>query len=227
MIENCIGIISLPLGLGLNFTINDKQFQIPMATEEPSVIAAASSAAKLISKNNGFNCYYNNKPFMITQIHYENPFYLNKIESKKYLNNIKNIIKTNKKNIISHCNKNICNKMFLRGGGVKNIYIRTISIQFFILEIIVNTCESMGANLLSKISEELSKFLYNKNYIKIKPLMCILSNFSIYKTFTSEFKININDLKYKSIEGKEIAEKIIKSTEIAKFDIFRACTNNK
>ena len=57
--------------------------------------------------------------------------------------------------------------------------------------------------------------------------MCILSNFSIYKTFTSEFKININDLKYKSIEGKEIAEKIIKSTEIAKFDIFRACTNNK
>ena len=227
MIENCIGIISLPLGLGLNFTINDKKFQIPMATEEPSVIAAASSAAKLISKNNGFNCYYNNKPYMITQIHYENPFYLNEIESKKYLNNIKNTLKTNKKNIISHCNKNICNKMFLRGGGVKNISIRIISNQFFILEIIVNTCESMGANLLTKISEELSKFLYNKNIIKIKPLMCILSNFSIYKTFTSEFKIKTSDLKYNEIDGKKIAEKIIKSIEIAKFDVFRACTNNK
>jgi degradative hydroxymethylglutaryl-CoA reductase len=117
--------------------------------------------------------------------------------------------------------------MFSRGGGVKNIFVRVLSLQFFVLEIIVNTCESMGANLLSKISEELSKYLFNKNYIKIKPLMCILSNFSVYKKYTSEFKIKINDLNYKGIEGKEIAEKIIKSIEIAKLDVFRACTNNK
>ena len=49
MVENCIGKISIPLGLGLNFKINGKFYQIPMAIEEPSVIAAASSAAKFIA----------------------------------------------------------------------------------------------------------------------------------------------------------------------------------
>ncbi len=51
MIENCIGIISLPLGLGLNFKINGKSYSVPMAIEEPSVIAACSSIAKLISSS--------------------------------------------------------------------------------------------------------------------------------------------------------------------------------
>jgi hydroxymethylglutaryl-CoA synthase len=55
MVENCIGMISIPLGLGLNFLINGKEYTIPMATEEPSVIAAASSGAKFISeKGSGF-----------------------------------------------------------------------------------------------------------------------------------------------------------------------------
>ena len=58
MVENCIGKLSLPLGLGLNFVINGKERVIPMATEEPSVIAAASGAAKFIKENsiaNGFS----------------------------------------------------------------------------------------------------------------------------------------------------------------------------
>jgi len=64
MIENCIGKVSLPLGLGyqninysLNFLINGKKYSIPMAIEEPSVVAAASSAAKFIAENGGFTCY--------------------------------------------------------------------------------------------------------------------------------------------------------------------------
>lgn len=51
MVENCIGKVSLPLGLGLNFLINGKHLQIPMSVDEPSVIAAASSAAKFIAEN--------------------------------------------------------------------------------------------------------------------------------------------------------------------------------
>lgn len=57
MIENCIGILPLPLGLGLGFKINKKNYIIPMALEEPSVIAACSAIAKLIAeKGNGFEC---------------------------------------------------------------------------------------------------------------------------------------------------------------------------
>jgi degradative hydroxymethylglutaryl-CoA reductase len=57
MIENCIGKVSVPLGLGLNFLINGRKYSIPMAVEEPSIVAAASSAAKLIAENGGFTCY--------------------------------------------------------------------------------------------------------------------------------------------------------------------------
>lgn len=57
MIENCIGILPLPLGLGLGFKINGKNYQVPMAIEEPSVIAACSAIAKIISeKGSGFIC---------------------------------------------------------------------------------------------------------------------------------------------------------------------------
>jgi len=60
MIENCIGILSLPIGLGLNFIINGNSLQIPMCVEEPSIIAGASNAAKLISECGGFRSYSDN-----------------------------------------------------------------------------------------------------------------------------------------------------------------------
>lgn len=68
MIENCIGKIALPIGLGLNFLVNGNYYTIPMAIEEPSVIAAASSAAKTIADaGNGFEAF-STRPVMMGQI---------------------------------------------------------------------------------------------------------------------------------------------------------------
>ena len=69
LVENCIGVISLPIGLGLNFIINGQKYAIPMSTEEPSVIAAASFGAKIIGESGGFftNC---DQAYMIAQIIY-------------------------------------------------------------------------------------------------------------------------------------------------------------
>ncbi len=68
MIENCIGIMPLPLGLGIGFKINDKSYLVPMALEEPSVIAACSAIAKIIGdKGTGFICQ-STPPVMIAQI---------------------------------------------------------------------------------------------------------------------------------------------------------------
>lgn len=68
MVENCIGKLSLPLGLGLNFTINSKDYKVPMVIEEPSVIAAASGAAKFIrERGTGFSTF-STEPIMIGQI---------------------------------------------------------------------------------------------------------------------------------------------------------------
>jgi len=68
MVENCIGKINLPLGLGLNFKINGNCYIIPMAVEEPSVIAAASGGAKFISDNGGGFLAFSSKPVMIGQV---------------------------------------------------------------------------------------------------------------------------------------------------------------
>jgi hydroxymethylglutaryl-CoA reductase len=68
MIENCIGILPLPLGLGLGFKVNGRNYTVPMALEEPSVIAACSAIAKLIGeKGTGFSCQ-STPPVMIAQI---------------------------------------------------------------------------------------------------------------------------------------------------------------
>lgn len=220
MIENCIGVLSIPIGLGLNFKINGKEYSVPMATEEPSVIAAASAAAKLISDNDGFFCY-NDPPYMISQIHYE-------IENECLYDTIKENIIKQKENIITYANVNICPKMVQRGGGVTDVFCRKLNMCFYVVEFIVNVCDSMGANLLNQISEEMSKYLINNNIIiNSKPILRVLSNLSVYRKTTSEFKINVNKLTYKSIPGNEIADLIIKSLSIAKLDPFRASTHNK
>ena len=221
MVENCIGILSIPLGLGLYFKINSKEYSVPMSTEEPSVIAAVSGAAKLIGENDGFFCF-NDPPFMTTQIHYELP----KDKTFSY-EQIKSSVLSHKNQIISYGNINICPKMTQRGGGIVNIYTRQLKDNFFIIELIVNVCESMGANLLNQISEEMSKYLLSNNIIPFHPIMGVLSNLSIYRKTTSEFKINIKNLSYKNVSGEEIADRVIKAYKIALNDPFRASTHNK
>lgn len=114
MVENCIGVISMPIGLGLNFTINNKKYVVPMAVEEPSVIAAVSVTAKLISNNNGFFCYAD-PPIMISQIHITDTD--TDVTSK--------ILLENKDKFISVSN-NIIQNMVQRGGGVQDIHVRIL-----------------------------------------------------------------------------------------------------
>ena len=232
LIENCIGIISLPIGLGLNFIINGVKYVIPMSTEEPSVIAAASNGAKIIGENGGFysNC---DNAYMIAQIIYEYDFSKIKNEEKDkdyYLSKISEIIRRNKAEIINYGNNNICNKMFIRGGGIVDIYIRKLknnNSNFFSVEIIVNCLEAMGANLLNQIAEKMSVYLYNQKYILQKPILRVLSNLCVYRKASSEFRIEISSLKTKNVDGYDIANLIVKANQIAKDDPFRASTHNK
>ena len=232
LIENCIGVISLPIGLGLNFIINGQKFAIPMSTEEPSVIAAASYAAKIIGANGGFFTNYDNS-YMIAQIMYEFDFGKIKNNEKEkmfYLSQINDIIKRNKKEIINYGNKNICNKMFIRGGGIVDIYVRNLKnnkSNFFTVEIIVNCLEAMGANLLNEIAEKMSIYLNNQKYILQKPILRVLSNLSVYRKATAEFKIDLSNLTTEKIDGYDLANLIVKANQIAEDDPFRASTHNK
>ena len=231
LIENCIGVISLPIGLGLNFIINGQKYSIPMSTEEPSVIAAASYAAKIIGENGGFytNC---DSAYMIAQIMYEfdSKIKNNPKDKNYFLSQTSQIINRNKAEIIKYGNNNICNKMYQRGGGIVDIYIRNLKNQnsnFFSVEIIVNCLEAMGANLLNDIAEKMSKYLSSQKYILQKPILRVLSNLCIYRKATSEFKIDVSSLSSNSVDGYDLANLIVKANLIAKDDPFRASTHNK
>jgi hydroxymethylglutaryl-CoA reductase len=115
MIENCVGKFSVPLGLGVNFLINNKHYVVPMAVEEPSIIAAASGAAKTIAENGGFRAVASNN-VMISQIQLlglRNPY-----------ENAKRIVE-HKEALISFANT-LCRNMCRRGGGVKDIRLRIL-----------------------------------------------------------------------------------------------------
>jgi degradative hydroxymethylglutaryl-CoA reductase len=213
MIENCIGIISIPVGLGLNFLINCKKYIIPMAVEEPSVIAAVSSAAKLISENSGFTAF-SDAPLMIAQIH------IIDTDTEQTMRRLLD----KKKSIILNANSH-CQSMVQRGGGVQDMYIREIGSRKVTLELIVNVCESMGANLLNTLAEKTADYI--ESFIDGRVILKILSNLSVFRKATAEFKINVKNLSYKGIQGEDIAKRICEAYDIAILDPFRTATHNK
>lgn len=150
MIENCIGVMPLPLGLGLGFKINGRDYQVPMAIEEPSVIAACSAIAKIIAeKGNGFECK-STPPVMIAQI---SIFEITDFRSAFYA------LKSNKEKIIDHANQS-CQSMIKRGGGVVDLRFRTLGDEeILVVELLVNVCDSMGANVINSIAEHAAPFI--------------------------------------------------------------------
>lgn len=167
MVENCIGKISLPVGLGLNFTINDKKYQIPMAVEEPSIIAATSSVAKLIGQFGGFVATSESE-LMTTQIHITNT------SSSKMVEWL-----TEKGSEIIKISNTFCERMVKRGGGVLGMKVRILkesSLKEIVnIEEIIKNKINMINNELKEIKELSSNNLNgfkienenNKNYRKM------------------------------------------------------------
>lgn len=158
--------------------------------------------AKIIGQNGGFFTNYDGSN-MIAQIMYEFDSKIKNNEKDKihYLEQLSQIIKRNKKEIIKikYGNNNVCNKMFNRGGGIIDVYIRGLknnNCKYFTIEFIVNCLEAMGANLLNEIEEKMSIYFQNQRFILQKPILRVLSNLSIYRKTTSEFKIEISNLNY-------------------------------
>eukprot|EP01127_Copromyxa_protea_P012212 TRINITY_DN3158_c0_g1_i1.p1 TRINITY_DN3158_c0_g1~~TRINITY_DN3158_c0_g1_i1.p1 ORF type:complete len:955 (+),score=219.98 TRINITY_DN3158_c0_g1_i1:54-2867(+) len=116
MIENCIGTFGLPLGLGLNFKVNGKEMVVPMATEEPSVIAAVSGAAKLISHHGGFTSSYSGN-IMVCQV---------QLLDVPNIDRAVKAILENENQIIEHGNMFVSEGMIKRGGGVIKVIPRIV-----------------------------------------------------------------------------------------------------
>jgi len=212
LIENVVGSYQLPFGLAFNFIINGKDYIIPMVIEEPSVVAAASNAAKMARKHGGFHSE-NVKSVMIAQI---------QVTKLKNIASAKKSLEEHKKNLLQIANKQdpLLNKL---GGGAQDIEIREIQTekgQMIILHLLVNVLDAMGANVVNTMAEAISPYV--EEITSGKVYLRIVSNLAIHRLARCKATFDKDML-----GGQEIVEGILNAFEFAKADPFRATTHNK
>lgn len=209
--ENQIGLFGLPYGFATDFLVDGKNYLVPMAIEEPSVVAAASNGAKRIKNSGGFTTEPSQR-IVTGQIVLEN---LTKTDILK--------ITASKEHIVEIANK-VRPSLIKRGGGVVDIeFVQNDS--FFEIDLKVNTVDAMGANIVNSILEKTAREV--SEMISGDILCCILSNSGIDQVSVVKAKVSFDDLATKTMSGQEVAQRIVKLTKLAKVSIKRAVTHNK
>ncbi|MBF2392324.1 hydroxymethylglutaryl-CoA reductase, degradative [Listeria marthii] len=218
MIENTIVIYSLPLGLGMNMLLNGKSYVVPMAMEEPSVVAAQSSGAKLIAQNGGITGSATKRK-MIGQI---------ELISVPDIQLAKENVIANQAKLITIANQ-AHPSLQKRGGGAVDLQVRTAKTAndetLFIVHLLVDTQEAMGANMVNTMVETLAPEL--EVLTSGKANMRILSNLVDEATATAMCRIKPESLATKTQSGEWVRDRIIAAYEFADADIYRAATHNK
>ena len=223
MIENAIGFVPIPLGIATNFIINGRKYLIPMAIEEPSVIAAASKAAKIASIKGGFLAEADNS-IMIGQIQLISRDKRNdkdKFFYKEERDRVKKIILNNKEKLLEIANSKS------RSVHAIDLQIREISDEsinkigyMIIIELIIDTKDAMGANVINTMCELIAPEL--EKITKCTVILKILSNYSTKRMATCK-AIFPKEM----IGGSKGVERILYAFAFAYSDIYRAVTHNK
>jgi hydroxymethylglutaryl-CoA reductase len=228
-IENTITNFYLPLGVAPNFTINDKNYTIPFAVEESSVVAAASKSAKFWGNRGGFKATIINTE-KIGQVHF---IYTG---DKEKLNSFFTQIKTKFFTETESITKN----MQKRGGGILDITLKDKTADlnnYYQLHATFETKDSMGANFINSCLEQFAKTLKNEAQTfeaftedekNITVVMSILSNYVPNCVVRAEVSCEVSALAEKHIENpQEFAEKFVQAVRIAEIEPYRAVTHNK
>lgn len=212
MIENVISKFELPMGVAANFLVNDKEYFIPMAIEEPSVVAAASNAAKLTRSGGGIKTS-NTGPIMAAQIQtvgLEDPFRA-KFAILEHKQEIMDFANSQDPVLVEH------------GGGVKDVEVRVIdSINgpMVVTHLVVDTRDAMGANAVNTMAEalksDIEKITGGTVYLRI------LSNLADKRLVRARCKVTKD-----ALGGDGVVDGIILAYAFAEADPYRAATHNK
>ena len=218
MIENVIGRFELPLGIATNFQINGKDYLIPMAVEEPSVVAAASYMAKLARSSGGFEAY-SDRPIMRAQI---------QIMGIQDLQSAKERILKHKSELINAANEKDSTLVSL-GGGCEDIEIHlfedTPSGPMLILHLLVDVRDAMGANTVNTMAEYIAPQVEKISQGQVR--LRILSNLADKRLATASVKIAASQFKTPDYNGNEVIKGILEAASFAAVDPYRAATHNK
>ena len=213
MAENGIGTFALPFSIAPNFIVDGKDYAVPMVTEEPSVVAGCSYAAKIIGKSGGFTTEILNRKMIGQVALYEILDFDNAIS----------MVLENKNKLLKIAN-DAYPSIVARGGGAIDIEVRNID-EFLVVYLIADVKEAMGANILNTMLEAIKTPL--ENITNGKSLMAILSNYATESLVKAKCEVNIKLLNSSMEKSIETAKKIELASKFAKLDVYRATTHNK
>jgi hydroxymethylglutaryl-CoA reductase len=212
MVENVVGVFPIPLGIATNFLINNQDYLVPMAIEEPSVVAAASHAAKMARPTGGFKAE-STEPIMIGQIQIVNCQDPHASERS---------ILRGKKELIEFANKQ--DPMLVsKGGGARDLRVRilpTLAGTMVVAELLVDCRDAMGANTVNTMAEALAPRLEKLTSGKVR--LRIISNLADKRLARAKVLMPKEEL-----GGEEVVDGIVEAYAFAAVDPYRCATHNK
>lgn len=212
MIENVVGVLPVPLGIAVNFLVNEKDYLIPMAIEEPSVVAAASHAAKMARARGGFKTS-STEPIMIGQVQLTKS--LSPRDAEKQ-------ILASKQEILAKANQQDPT-LVSKGGGAKDLRVRilpSIAGTMVIAELLVDCRDAMGANVVNTMAEAVAPMLEKLSGGEAN--LRIISNLADRRIAKARALFSKEDL-----GGEEVVDGIVQAYAFAAADPYRCATHNK
>jgi hydroxymethylglutaryl-CoA reductase len=222
MIENVIGTFGLPIGVAVNFVINNREVMIPMVVEEPSVVAAVSNMAKLTRNCGGFTANAESS-IMIGQIQLM-PCENSDVTAQAIRDAVPELLKIG---------IGVHPRLEERGGGLKAIEVRTVDYRepgeqpesWIVVHLLVDCVDAMGANIVNTLAERLAPYIQRIAGVRVG--LKILSNLADKRIATASVRIPPNLLNQEGVAGAEVAKRIAAAYRFAWADPYRAATHNK
>jgi hydroxymethylglutaryl-CoA reductase len=219
MIENVVGVLGLPLALGLNFVINQREVVVPLAVEEPSIVAALGAAAKVVRGAGGFTTS-SGEPLLIGQV---------QVVDVAHPTRAQHAVLENRQQILNLANS-LHPKMVARGGGARDVEVRLLPApgrgsDMLVVHLLVDTCDAMGANLVNTMCEGVAGLIAELTHGRV--FLRILSNLTDRALVRARAVVGLEQLKTRQHSGEQVRDGIILANDFAIADPYRAVTHNK
>ena len=218
MIENAVGLFSLPLGIAQNFIVNGKSVLVPMVVEEPSVVAAVSFMAKLAQSTGGFRAWMSSQE-MIGQV---------QLLDLADINTAQSLIETYKPELLQQASA-LNPGLTRHGGGIRDLEVRQIEESpigpFLVVHLILDVQDAMGANMVNTAVESLAPLL--EQLTGARAHLRILSNLSDRRLASAEVRLPAEVLAFEGYSGELVRDGVIEAWAFAEADPYRAATHNK
>ena len=216
-VENVLGTYGLPYGVTLNVRVNDKDHVVPMVVEEPSVVAAASNAAKMVRAAGGFRAEMD-EPLMISQV---------QLTHVKDAERATRAILAAKDEILAKADRAVPG-LCARGGGARDLEVRTLGKpedEMIVVHVIVDCRDAMGANLINTIAEAVADRLAALAHGRVG--LRILSNLCDKRCVRIRCRVSADMLATDDMDGQAVIDGIVNASRFAELDPYRAATHNK